>query len=136
LGGVLGYPEESSVFPIELTYENLIKVVQVTQENIENGVWTTVAGMQYLKENAIIDILSTEIVENKANNWCCILCEAYENDNVTEWDALQEGLEKIQKNTWKPPSLVYGIKIFPYNFISILRCIYCFLGWQRLCSCM
>jgi hypothetical protein len=71
----------------------------VTQKNIKNRVWTTVVGMQYLKENAINDVLSTQIVEKAYN--CCILHEAYENDDVTEWDALQEDLGKDPKKYLK-----------------------------------
>jgi hypothetical protein len=65
------------VYPIELTYECLNKVVQVTQQKIENGEWSVNQGSSYLKENRINMALVEPIVKKAKNS--CELRQAFEN---------------------------------------------------------
>jgi hypothetical protein len=100
LGGVANekiLPNETRtthyVYPIELTYECLKKVVQLTQQKIENGEWSVNQGSSYLKENCINVALVEPIVEKAKNS--CELRQAFENAETdpSEWEALVEDNE-------------------------------------------
>jgi hypothetical protein len=98
LGGVANekiHPNETThyVYPIELTYECLKKVVRVTQQKIENWEWSVNQGSSYLKKNCINVALVEPIVKKNKN--LCELRQAFENAETdpSEWEALVEDNE-------------------------------------------
>jgi hypothetical protein len=83
LGGVpcIESTNPPMISPIELTYGSQIKVVRLTQENIESGKWTPKEGKPYLQENCIKSKLSNKIVERaKSCNQLRLSFEVAEND--------------------------------------------------------
>jgi hypothetical protein len=60
--------DKGRLLPRKITYTSLKAAVQLTQEKVEKGDWTTKEGVAYIKANGITEALAKKIVSN-ADKW-------------------------------------------------------------------
>jgi hypothetical protein len=147
LGGVpcIESTDPPMISPIELTYGSLIKVVRLTQENIESGKWTPKIGKSYLQENCIKSKLSNKIVERAKNcNQLRLSFEAVENDPA-EWEAMiEDNNNNPEKNSasvipgvWERgvPLKMYFDTPMHLLFFGVVKAVFLYVGiWSHHCG--
>ena len=145
LGGEKDVSGLGRVNPIELTYESLTKVVNVTHSNVEEGIWTTVEGTNYLKENGINAELCTSIIVQAKN--CSILKTAFENAETDEgeWaEAMEENQSNPEKYSkakkpavWQRdlPLSLYVDTPMHLLFLGVVKAVFIYVGvWSSRCG--